>query len=351
MARNMMNANKLVFQNLATFCDQTAVNLSKSQKYITSNEIDKSWLKSVVFIKNEDLFIDRHRFFCLALFNNEIYIVQVGFGPINTTDEDFTLQPNNGGIFAALVSEANLPILESVDLGLELNEKIFLPSNDDERLGFDYSDIEKYFVKYFLYKLAPNSNLCDKENFLTFQKTALYLLGRSPEAMYLNVSAKTLDSLQSLARLDVKVIPFDRIFRAFIERRYENAFLDLYRCLEMLFSLKKIDILKSSLQLNSKHFEISANIEAALGWRPAEKGALKEIIDQLPDELLNSLKQSFNNTAEPWTNIYSLRNECVHFRPLQNKTQLSKQVNWASLLESMVPAIHYVYNVNYRKMF
>ena len=347
----MTHANTLVFQKLAKFCNHNALNLSKSKKYIVSNDIDKLWLKSVEFLKNEDLFIDRYRFFCLALFNNEKYIIQVGFGPIFTADEDFILQPNNGGIFAALVSELNLPVLENFDLEWELNDKIYLPSTEDEKSAFEYTDIEKYFIKYFIYKLTPNSNLWDEENSLTLQKTALYLLAKSPEVMYLDVSEKVLDSLQSLARLDVRVIPFDRIFRAFIERRYENAFLDLYRCFEMLFSLKKIDILKSFLKLDSKHFEISANIEAALGWRPAEKGALKEIIDQLPCELLDPLKQSFNNTAEVWTNIYGLRNECVHFRPLQKKTQLAKQVDWAVLLESMVPAIHHAYHINYRKMF
>lgn len=347
----MKHANQLVFQQLSDLSDRNAVDLSKSQKYILSTADEKAWLKSVAFVKNEDLFIDRHRFFCLALYASEIYILQVGFGPVYIIDEDLVLQPNNGGLFVALVANLDLPILNNIDLKLELGDQVFLPSNDDEKVGFEYSDIEKYFVKYFLYKLLPSSTLWDEDSGITLQKTALYLLGHSPEVMYLNASVKVLDSLKVLARLDVRVLPFDRIFRAFIERRYEHAFLDLYRCLEMLFSLKKIDMLKSCLKLDSKHFEISADIEATLGWRPAEKGALKEIIDQLPAEIVNLLKKSFKNNSDICTNIYSLRNECVHFRPLQKKSELAKQVDWVALLESMVPAIHHAYHVNYRNMF
>lgn len=347
----MKDANQRVFQRLAGFAGQIAVDSSKSKKYIKSSEYDKYWLKSVDFLCNEDLFVDRHRFFLLASIASEKYIVQVGFGPARDVDEDLVLQPNNGGLFVALAASCELPLLNSDGLSLELDDKVFLPSEEGEKIGFDYFDIDRYFVKYFLYKIQPSSSLLHEDNAIALQKSALYLLGSSPEAVYLSVSEKTFLSLRSTARLDVGIFPFDRVFRAFIERRYEHAFLDLYRCLEMLFSLKKIDILRERLKLHSRHFDISADVEAALGWRPTEKGALKVIIDQFPREVVTLLEGGFKNTADTCTNIYDLRNECVHFRPLQKKSNLAKQVNWIVLLEAMMLAIYHSYHVNYRKMF
>lgn len=350
MARNMKKANQTVFERLADLADRDVVRLSESAKYIKTTASEKAWLKAVKFVRNEDLFVDRHRFFALAAFQDDRYILQIGFGPVGHIHEDLLLQQRNAGLFTALVSDLELPLLEGTNLKLEICNEVFLPSQSAEAIGFECSDIEKYFVSYFCYMIAEDSTLRDQDDELMLQKAALYLLGHSPEVIYLNASPGTMESIKTLARLDIKVVPFDRVFRAFIERRYEHAFLDLYRCLEMLFSLKKIDALRSRLNLNSLHLEISADVEDALGWRPVEKNALAEIFDGFPDGLTSSLRACFNNNADVSANVYGLRNECVHFRPLQKKSVLSKQVNWPNLLESMISVIHHAYHVNYRKM-
>lgn len=351
MARNMKSANKRVFERLAGYVDSETLEASKSVKFIISTTEEKDWLKSVSFIRNEDLFIDRQRGFALATYSGARYILQIGFGPAHGLDEDLTLIPNNSGIFVALASEFDLPIIERNDLKWELKNEVFLPSDQAEMTGFDFLNIEKFFQSYHIYKLAPASTLSDEDLVLTLQKSALYMLGHSPEAVYLKTTARTLESLRTLARLDVRALPFDRVFRAFIERRYEHAFLDLYRCLEMLYSLKKIDELKSNLNSDLKHFELSAVIESTLGWRPIEKSALIEIVNQFPKESIEQLKQSFKGDAEICTNIYNLRNECVHFRPLQKLSNLAKDVDWVRLLESMALAIYQAYHVSYRRMF
>lgn len=346
----MKTANKLVFEKLASYTSLDAVTKSNSKKFITSTVQDKNWLQKVKFVTNEDLFIDSHRYFALATLSNEKYVIQIGLSSIHSADEDLILQPNNNGIFVALVADSVLPVMERESLHLELQDNVFIPSDLNDSREFDASEIEKYFTTYQFYKLASSSSLLDADDQLTLQKTALYLLAKSTDAIYLKISDETLVALKNLARLDVKALPLERIFRAFIERRYEHTFLDLYRCLEMLYSLRKIDDLKTILNLNSTHFEISAVIEKTLGWRPTEKSALTEIIAQFPPEIIQALKGGFRNTAEVCTNIYDLRNECVHFRPLQKKSTLAKNVNWIYLLESMVLAINQAYSVNYRKM-
>lgn len=351
MARNMKKANQIVFDRLAELADSDIVRLSESTKYIKTTVDEKNWLKAVKFFRNEDLFIDRHRFFALAEFQSQKYVLQIGCGPVGHIDEDLLLQQSNAGLFTALVADLGLPLLDGMNLKLEICDQVFLPSKNSEVIGFECADIEKYFVSYFCYMVIPDSTLWDQDNEMTLQKTALYLLGHSPEVIYLNASLEAMESLKTLARLDIKIVPFDRIFRAFIERRYEHAFLDLYRCLEMLFSLKKIDVLRSRLNLNTAHLEISADIEDALGWRPVEKNALAEIFNCFPDDVIDPLKSCFNNTADVSANVYNLRNECVHFRPLQKKSILAKQVDWAFLLESMASVIYYAYHVSYRKMF
>lgn len=347
----MKNANEFLFKKLADVIDCDSLDLSRSIKYITSTPEDKMWLKSVKFLINEDLFIDRHSFFALAEFEGQNYILQIGFGPAINIDEDLLLIPDNGGIFVALVADLDLPMLDRDDLKLNIQEEIFLPSNDGDKVGFYFQEISKFFVKYFIYKINPDSTLLNQDNRLTLQKSALYLLSFSLNAIYLKTSEKTLESVRFIARLDVDLLPFDRVFRAFIERRYEHAFLDLYRCIEMLFSLKKIDELKARLNLVLKHLEISADVEAALGWRPVEKSALSEIVNQLPTGIIEALQKCFKNDSEICTNIYSLRNECVHFRPLQRKSSLTKEVKWMELLESMTLTIHHAYHINYRQMF
>lgn len=347
----MKTANQIVFNRLAELADIDVVGLSESGKYIRTTSDEKAWLKTVRFFRNEDLFIDRHRFFALAIFQDKRYILQIGFGPVIHVDEDLLLKERNAGLFTALVAELGLPLLDGMNLKLEIGDKVFLPSKSTDTIGFECSEIEKYFTNYFCYMIAPDSTLGGQDDELVLQKAALYLLGHSSEVIYLNASARAMELLKALARLDINTIPFDRIFRAFIERRYEHAFLDLYRCLEMLFSLKKIDVLRTRLNLNSTHLEISADVEETLGWRPIEKNALAEIFNCFPDEITSSLQSCFHNTTDVSTNVYSLRNECVHFRPLQKKSVLSRQVNWVSLLENMVAVIHYAYHVNYRKMF
>ena len=351
MSRNMTEANRIAFGRLEGLVASDVVRLSESKKYIKTSDCEKEWLKPVRFYKNEDLFIDQHRFFALAIFRDERYVLQIGFGPIFDGGDDLLLQENNSGLFTALISDLKIPLLDRANVDLDLCNEVFLPSKSSEKIGFERADLEKYFVGYSCYLVDKNSTLFDQEDELLLQKVALYVLGNSPEIVYLSIPPSALDHIKNLARLDVKTLPFDRVFRAFIERRYEHAFLDLYRCLEMLFSLKKIDLLRSRLKLNSMHLEISADVEDALGWRPTEKNALNEMLNDFPNGLKELLKNCFNNNSEIGVNIYGLRNECVHFRPLQKKSTLHKQVDWPKLLEGMVLLINHAYSVSYRSMF
>lgn len=187
---------------------------------------------------------------------------------------------------------------------------------------------------------------------LNLPKIGLFVVTNCASLQSLNWSQSGLEIARVISTIEVDLFPYELILRAIVERKWDNAFLEIYRCIEFLLPFPKINELKNKLKLDSHCSEISEVIEDVLGWRPTEEGALQGLFKDLPPNLLIDFEISFNTelSEKKFDNkkaaslVYKLRNDCVHFRPIQRASSLRSSVKWKTLLHTMLHTANFCYN-------
>lgn len=351
MRRNMIAANEELFSLLRTHLPADSPQISKSiPRWIATNQDEKRWLKEVVFLTDSDLRFGGHYRMSIASFNSESFLVSVDFQP-NLPTDDFDFLEVNAGLFCAAVVELKIEPLVTESIGLELIQNVFLPLEDMSLKGVEhaFTAIREFFPPIFLFKIRSASPLLGSESSLF--RVALFTATKSPELMSLPWTSEGLEIARAVSTLEKVALPFELVLRAVLERKWEHAFLEIYRCMEFLFPFPKVNELKKRLKLDESTAEVSASIEDILGWRPLEEVAIQALFKPLAPDNAESFCQALGMERRDDTDInkaiatfvYRLRNDCVHFRPVQRKSTLRENVKWELLLQEMLRAVNDFY--------
>lgn len=148
--------------------------------------------------------------------------------------------------------------------------------------------------------------------------------------------------------------PIDNARVAMTAAHFKHAFIDLYRCLEWLYSLPRCLRLKTDLGLTMKGVELARVFREKLAWRRAEQDSLKLLlIDAGPENLditevnkclLSALTpfpvpdqevvDGAPETPQKWAEaaatalskrIYSIRNQYVHQLDSLDHQEISRE--------------------------
>ncbi|NDP38519.1 MAG: hypothetical protein GZ093_07175 [Rhodoferax sp.] len=319
-------------------------------RWLNTNEIEKNWLKDVKFETDEMFQFGDHYQLAIAVFANEHYIVCSGLKP-ELLESDFEYCEINTGLFCAAIVELNINPIISETTGLELAENIFIPIENisEKGMGYDLSIVTKYFPEISIYKIHSKSPFFSLAPAL--QRVGLFVVTKCSVLQSLNWSQAGLEIARVVCTLEVDIFPYELVLRAITERKWDHAFLEIYRSIEFLYPFPKINELKNKLKLSLPSEAISEIVEDVLSWRPVEEAALQGLLKNLPLNLLNEFKLAFDSEAKitgfdnkkAASLIYKLRNDCVHFRPVQKSSSLRSNVNWEILLPTMLHATHFCY--------
>ena len=346
----MTLANRELFNKLKQLLPSEAPSENPpTPRWIQTNAIEKKWLKEAKFKVDLDLNFGSQSCLTLVFLDTKTYLLSVGL-ELNNLGEDFQEIPINAGLFCAAVQELNLQPIASDSIGLELYENVFTPvAPGGPGISYLLDSVNKFFPLVKIFEIKAESPLITPEPSLF--RVALFAVTNCVGLITLQWTATGLENARAICSSQQKFLPFELVLRAVIERKNVHAFLELYRCIEFLFPFPKINQLRKKLSVELSTQELSEAVEDVLGWRPTEESALQKLFSALPDDVISSFRGalSLKNIEDEFlaskvaTVLYKLRNDCVHFRPIQRTSTLQSSVIWELLLQTMLLAIPSLY--------
>jgi hypothetical protein len=330
MARQMIEANTALFNKFrrryAKFQNDAV------PRFVVSNEEEKHWLRHVEFESPQELEFSEFQSAHLCRIDGDVFLLTKNIEAIE--DSSIAAAPMNGGLFVAAVRD--LPI--NIRLGATETEIEEIPMREladgDKRAGFEHHEITPFFDDLKFYKIPAGSQLM--ENGYGHRIALLLALTPATQLCRLRLREISLDLFHLALHDDVENFPLSLLFQATQERRWDIAFLNIYKSLEQLFPIFKIedfrdgydnhistDNEKSIIPLQMKLFDLASLAENHLGWRAHEEDAMQRLFSKLPESLIDEFchylgvesadfERKVRKVAE---SIYKIRNCTVHFRP------------------------------------
>ncbi len=212
----------------------------------------------------------------------------------------------------------------------------------DDYYGHDLHDVARLFPEVSVFNLQ-----LDAASTGSIWRILGILLSRYYGEGPIELSQDTLDELKELYETGSDHLPFRNILQGHLAMNWAGLFLELYRAIEQLFAVPKLDSLTNEWASKAPFFELAELLEKQLGWRPKEEVSLRELIENCSEPLLDALTQEFCPTAENKAKsvaraIYRQRNSLVHFRPAMPEEDLTA-LQWNSRVLHMIQLVTELY--------
>ncbi|MBS3027257.1 MAG: hypothetical protein HCA25_09215 [Dolichospermum sp. DET50] len=361
MSRSMKEANKYIFEVLAKFVEDKNIErpiFADAIRYIKTNEREKEWLQKLK-IQDTQRILPTFRTAYFE-FEKQKYFVTIGSTTQLLTEREIIQEEElNGGIFTALIFELKIPVKQTTDVSFIENEIFY--ETEEEKIEYEFSQVKEFFEPIFVYKVQHDCLFIEGE---TKNKTTVNILKLSgfyithnPQIMPLEFDEETLLIFQRLFLEGSKHIPFDNLSFSLVSVHWRYSFLDIYRCIERLFSVYFLQKFYEDLGIENSLslLNFSAKLEDSIDWKPKEDIAINKLIYGPPEDAINSLKEVKNfidsKRSDALPNelgqvIYKIRNSIVHFRPA---TQLEiinviDNEHWNKLIRASLLIIEYWYH-------
>ncbi len=350
----MIESNSGLFARLSgAGGDAITADLRAQRRAVRTSDDEKGWLQRVTFTTPSHLRLDATSRFALAQFADDLYLVAIAVD-IEEPPTELERISLNAGLFTAIVSDLNVPILRSPDFAERLLEYVFYPVDQGCEL-IDMEIVVPFFQRIEVFRIDPSSAIASDDELGV--RAAIAAVLRSPVLRPLDWSTEALDRFAFMVRDPAERAPFHLLLRALTESRDDAAFLALYRCIEQLFPIPAMGLLSTELGLSQPALEVAAVLERHLGWRRREEDAIANLFADLEDHLIDRLFVVVGAAAQDQgrfrpvsKRIYELRNHCVHFRPAQALGEPTVVGDWASLTALMLEAVQALY-AHYKAAF
>lgn len=310
-------------------------------RYIAGDSKDIEWLKRSNIIEKVE--IGHGSFFVILDFESSNYFITIGGERSESSISGFTPIEINAGIFVALVHEVEISL--KTDISLEYLEEHILSQHTKTELykGHDFKDLLKIFPSIDIYEITPQY-LGDNTNL--FQAIAHYLT-TTGNFLTLPFSEETLTSINELALIGSEILNYESIVQSLTSSSWKFAFLDLYRCVEMLYQLIYVDEVYDHLGLTIDKTAFLDSVDSKLKWRPTERNSITKLLKDTPEfdkeNLINELKKINSSISSIADWIYDLRCKIVHLKRIQSGVEL-KSRNWDGIIKGMSSILIFWYN-------
>lgn len=345
MARTMIDANKCAFNKIIRFIESHNEVVPDGIRYFLTNEEEKNWLKYLTPVG-----LYRHntkqQIICMS-FNNENYVISIGFDfEIDPNDEIFSTIELNAGIFTFIISETSIKLNENIDLTKLAN--LTYPSKKESigYIGHDFKEFIEFFEIIKVFKINSDSVL----NFDDTHRLTSYLVLKSINScMLLNYSANTLNSFERLILNSSSCVSFENILSAILSSSYKHCFLELYRNIEKLFPIIKLNILYENIEASVNFISFWNSVDEIIKWKPNEEGTLEVMLENISSNTKKIIESIPNNGLNSGKFIYKLRNSIVHYRLSSDTIDLSDD-NWNIIIQFLSEIIIEQYNLYNEKL-
>lgn len=261
--------------------------------------------------------------------------------PANLTEIDPT-----PGLFSCVVFTANLPALATAAQARDILEQQYRGQEGYE--GHEINEIVPLFPSLYFVKAHKNVST----NYLnSLERVAGAFISAGYVSHPLEVNDNLKSRLLSLFEAGAETIPFGLPLQGILSYNWPSLFLELYRCLEQLYTALKLKSLVTKLPYKGTLADLAYLLEDELSWRPKEQDALASILSHSTEETRSKILSAFKFDVSQLTdysaskcavNIYKLRNSHVHFRPAM-KAEKKPSEQWNEIVIAMCDAVDDVY--------
>ncbi|KRE45517.1 hypothetical protein [Paenibacillus sp. Soil522] len=255
------------------------------------------------------------------------------------------------GLSLAVVSERYLKIkrLEGVDF--QLIDQIF--GLNDGRYSFEQI---KYFIEeYEIWEVDPDIYDIENKDHLIRIYACLVIDGKINNLksdIVLGLSDSCLMEVKKLIENINSVFIVEVLLRALTSNHWEHSFLEFYRCLEKVFTVYYIDLLKNGLGVDTPKIEQGLN---QIGFRYAESTIINKLFQLIEtnfpavESIIGTLgvldeqmevEQVKENAAKKY---YELRCRIAHLKYRHNHVNLT-DVQWNTIIENSCLIIGEIYD-------
>lgn len=345
MSRTMIEANEWIFSALVELVKESKVPAEDLDciRYIGTNSTEKEWLAELKVIKRQSVVPGRRT--ASLRFKEREYLAVVGWSEAAGDEGIISPIEMNAGLLTALLFELEVPVRQGVAPTDIIQTVIPQCMGAEGYSGHDFDIIAPFFDAIIVYEIADDSPLRADD---LERLTCLYLC-KNPGDLPLPLAEETIQILQRIFLEGVPSVPYENLMRSLNAVYSQFAFLDLYRCLERLFCIPKLDDLHQKLSVPMSLSDFSVHIERVIKWHPPEEDALRNLFLGMPpdaDALLRDVKEATDGNRDgdlaEW--FYKIRNSIVHHRPGSPKIDLDLDgQNWDMLLRATLLIIDSLY--------
>ena len=263
------------------------------------------------------------------------------------------------GIFAVAVLAAKMrPITSRPAIGnqafaiKDLLDSQFMGSPGYE--GHELEGVAKLFPEVTVYKATGSrAYLAIDERVLGSILTRAYVDG--PIAL----DEETISSLKRVFEDDSDLIPFRNLVQGFLSISWENLFVEIYRCIEQLYALPRVETLKVALTYPLAARELAKILEDRLSWRPKEVDAFEALVRMCDEGIVSRMFAGLDTDAKAThaercgdavAELYGLRNRIVHYRPVHDRI-VKADDRWNVIIRGMLDVTSYLYNTKAAAFF
>lgn len=260
----------------------------------------------------------------------------------------------NPALLLASLKDMSVRRVCSVNLQ-ELEQNVLSQQEDSaEYIGHDLEELLDFFEPVVFFEIMPDSIYSSR----LVNEVAYYVASYSRELINPKLEPFLVE-FRSLLSHDGSFMK-QNIFWSMTSTHYKHAFLELYRCVESVYTLPRALSLKSKTGLTLAGHLVAKICIEELGWRRKEEDSLFRVLSLMPVSRLQLLALSrlpYVNSADwdfnlPETNskgieslarfIYKLRNQMVHQFDAENETTITND-DWSVLIELLISVIDYIF--------
>ncbi len=159
-------------------------------------------------------------------------------------------------------------------LSAEAEENIAHQADAAGYQGTAVSELFPYYERFVAFQVSKNSKLAGCSIFWYSYMVAAHWRG----SVARHVNAQALFFISKIYEENLQHFPIDNARLAIAAPHFKHTFIDLYRCIEGLYSLPRCMLVKEELRLPQKATLLAKTLRDKLAWRRTEKDSLELLL-------------------------------------------------------------------------
>lgn len=287
--------------------------------------------KSVIKAEIKD--IDGNMMYLLNCANST-YLILVGYHEVNMPSNIVPIVTSTG-LFLTIILERQIPIKKEID-NLRIDNEIFYPiENTEDPAPYSLDDcISNFFPEISIFRI--DEPITDYQK--TINRLAVLLYCNNSNLLRIDIPTPSLSLYCTLVNRGYDNLNYDNIWRSISSSEWRYCFIELYRCIEIVFNIARTFELSDSVKSKLSFSNLFSFSWQELRSYYHEDIALRYLFGQLSQSTVDIIKlvSSIKNAD----GYYRLRNAIVHGKRNEYYTEIiKKQKDWNSVIDFSLLAI------------